>query len=685
MRAFGLLVLCCLGSGLVLGQAPPWLNVMPLPAHWQAEPGQLLIDPSFSIAITGAEDARLQRAGERFLGDLRRRTGMLPLDFSQTDGKSAKLVVRIEHPSQSVQQLGEDESYSLAVSPSGATLNAPNRLGAMHGLETFLQLLNTTSQGFAVPALHIEDKPRFPWRGLMIDVSRHFIPIEVLRRNLDAMAAVKLNVFHWHLSDDQGFRVESRKFPQLQEKGSDGLYYSQEEIRSLIAYAGERGIRVVPEFDMPGHTTAWFVGHPELASAPGPYTIERKWGIFDPAMNPAEERTYKFLNTFIGEMAKLFPDEFFHVGGDEVNGKQWAANAKIQAFMRSRGIRDSAGLQAYFTMRVQKIVSRHGRTMLGWDEILQTGFPDSVVIQSWRGQESLAQAAKLGYRGVLSAGYYLDLMHPAWQHYAVDPMAGGAAKLSLAEQQRILGGEACMWSEYASPENIDSRIWPRMAAIAERLWSPEDTTDTAALYQRMATLDPRLEELGVTANSSYAPMLRRIAGSDDTSSLRTLADLVEPVKDYTREETAPVEPTSLLPLNRLVDAARPESKSARTFAQLVDALVAGRADADAKDEIRRWLTRWRDQAAELRATEAHAFLLDEVMPLSERLAGIASGGLEAMDYLEGRQPVPAAWKSEQLALLEQAEKPQAQLLLTVVPSIRRLVELGSQPRSSQSK
>jgi hexosaminidase len=658
---------------------------MPLPAHWQAEPGQLLIDPSFSIAITGAEDARLQRAGERFLGDLRRRTGMLPLDFSQTDGKSAKLVVRIEHPSQSVQQLGEDESYSLAVSPSGATLNAPNRLGAMHGLETFLQLLNTTSQGFAVPALHIEDKPRFPWRGLMIDVSRHFIPIEVLRRNLDAMAAVKLNVFHWHLSDDQGFRVESRKFPQLQEKGSDGLYYSQEEIRSLIAYAGERGIRVVPEFDMPGHTTAWFVGHPELASAPGPYTIERKWGIFDPAMNPAEERTYKFLNTFIGEMAKLFPDEFFHVGGDEVNGKQWAANAKIQAFMRSRGIRDSAGLQAYFTMRVQKIVSRHGRTMLGWDEILQTGFPDSVVIQSWRGQESLAQAAKLGYRGVLSAGYYLDLMHPAWQHYAVDPMAGGAAKLSLAEQQRILGGEACMWSEYASPENIDSRIWPRMAAIAERLWSPEDTTDTAALYQRMATLDPRLEELGVTANSSYAPMLRRIAGSDDTSSLRTLADLVEPVKDYTREETAPVEPTSLLPLNRLVDAARPESKSARTFAQLVDALVAGRADADAKDEIRRWLTRWRDQAAELRATEAHAFLLDEVMPLSERLAGIASGGLEAMDYLEGRQPVPAAWKSEQLALLEQAEKPQAQLLLTVVPSIRRLVELGSQPRSSQSK
>ena len=211
----------------------------------------------------------------------------------------------------------------------------------MRGLETFLQLVQITSDGFAVPAIAIQDKPRFPWRGLMIDVGRHFIPLEVLKRNLDGMAAVKMNVFHWHLSENQGFRVESKRFPKLQEMGSDGLYYTQDQVRDLIAYARDRGIRVVPEFDMPGHSTAWFVGYPELASAPGPYQIERKWGVFDPAMDPTQERTYKFLDEFIGEMAKLFPDQFFHIGGDEVNGKQWDANPKIQAFMHAHELKNN--------------------------------------------------------------------------------------------------------------------------------------------------------------------------------------------------------------------------------------------------------------------------------------------------------------------------------------------------------
>ena len=469
---------------------PGQLNLMPMPASMQMKTGQLLIDSAFSVGIRGSSDVLVQRAVARFLDNLRRQTGMPPLDMKVTDATQARLVVHSEGASKAVQALGEDESYSLEISPSGAKLDAATPLGIMRGLETFLQLVQTSSDGFAVPAITIQDKPRFPWRGLMIDVGRHFIPVDVLKRNLDGMAAVKLNVFHWHLSENQGFRVESKKFPKLQGMGSDGLYYTQGEVRDLIAYARDRGIRVVPEFDMPGHSTAWFVGYPEVASGPGPYQIERKWGVFDPAMDPTQERTYKLLDGFIGEMAQLFPDQYFHIGGDEVNGKQWDANPNIQAFMRAHGLKNNQDLQAYFNSRVQKIVSKHGKTMVGWDEILRPDLPKDIVVQSWRGQDSLAAAAKLGYRGILSFGYYVDLMWPASRHYAVDPMTGEAANLSPEEKQRILGGEACMWSEYVSPENIDSRIWPRTAAIAERLWSPQDVTDVNSMYQRLQRSQP---------------------------------------------------------------------------------------------------------------------------------------------------------------------------------------------------
>jgi hexosaminidase len=513
----------------------------------------------------------------------------------------------------------------------------------------------------------------------MIDAGRHFIPMDILKRNLDGMAAVKLNVFHWHLSENQGFRVESKKFPKLQEMGSDGFYYTQDEVKGLIAYARDRGIRVVPEFDIPGHTTAWFVGYPELASAPGPYSIERKWGVFDPAMDPTSEHTYKFLDEFIGEMAKLFPDKFFHIGGDEVNGKQWDANPKIQQFMHAHGLKSNADLQAYFNTRIQKIVAAHGKTMEGWDEILHPDLPKDIVIQSWRGQASLADAAKQGYRGLLSSGYYLDLGESASQHYAVDPLANGAAGLTPQQKQLILGGEACMWSEFVSPENIDSRIWPRAAAIAERLWSPQSTQDVNAMYRRLAEVSRNLDWLGLTHNSSYFPMLRRIAGSDDIAALRVLADVVEPVKGYTRESTSPVEPTSAMPLNRLIDAARPESAVARHFSDLVNALIAeqtagGQGTTETAQQIRSFLVLWRDNQANLQPLEGQSFLLKEVIPVSEALSGLAEIGIQAMDYLDHKQLAPDDWKKRQLAFVQQASQPKAQVLIMVAPSIGKLVD-----------
>lgn len=683
----GILAVLLLGSAflsLSAAETRP-LSLMPMPASVQMKTGQFVIDPSFTVGIDGPSDALLQRAVEIFLDNLRRQTGMPPLDMKIAEPAQAKLSIHYERPSKTVQELGEDESYSLDISAAGAKLDAVTPLGIMRGLQTFLQMVQSTSDGFAVPAIAIQDKPRFPWRGLMIDVSRHFIPLDVLKRNLDGMAAVKLNVFHWHLSDNQGFRVESKKFPKLQELGSDGLFYTQDEVRDLIAYAHERGIRVVPEFDMPGHSTAWFVGYPELASAPGPYQIERKWGIFDPAMDPTQERTYKFLDAFIGEMSKLFPDQFFHIGGDEVNGKQWDANPSIQAFMRTHGMKTNQDLQAYFNTRVQTIVSNHGKTMVGWDEILRPDLPKDIIVQSWRGQDSLAAAAKLGYRGLLSFGYYVDLNWPASRHYAVDPISGAAANLTPEEKQRILGGEACMWSEYVSPENIDSRLWPRTAAIAERLWSQQDVTDVHSMYQRLHDVSRWLDWLGLTHNSSYEPMLRRIAGSNDISALRTFTDVVEPVKDYTREEIATVEATSLTPLNRVIDAARPESETARHFTDLVDALIAGHADANAKEEIAMWLSRWRDNQANLQPLENQSFLLKEIVPLSQNLSAVAVTGLQALDYVIRGERAPDSWTAEQFALLDQAQKPTGQLLLMVVPAVRELVEAGSGQKAPPQK
>ena len=249
--------------GVVAAQGQ-W-NVMPMPSSIHAGSGApLTIGQNFSVALEGVSDPRLEHAARRLTARIALLTGM-----TFPDGGAA-LVLRTESAGNAVQSVDEDESYRLTVNPQGAVITAPNPLGAMHGLETFYQLITNDATGWVVPAVAIEDHPRFAWRGLHIDVARHFIPLDVIRRNLDGMAAVKLNVFHWHLSDDQGFRIESKRFPKLQELGSDGLYYTQDGGARNNSYARDRGIRVVPEFDMPGHAASWLVGYPELAATPGP-------------------------------------------------------------------------------------------------------------------------------------------------------------------------------------------------------------------------------------------------------------------------------------------------------------------------------------------------------------------------------------------------------------------------------
>ena len=672
------------GAISMRAQIPSELNVMPLPAHVQVTGGVLKIDEGFTLSLSGYPEARLDRAAQRFVTQMARQTG-IPFRASVVakDPSKATLLITTDHESKPVQELGEDESYSLEVTPAGAKLHAANPLGTLRGLQTFLQLVSVTANGFAAPAVSMQDKPRFPWRGLMIDSSRHFIPIEVIKRNIDGLEAVKMNVFHWHLSDNQGFRAESHKFPKLHENGSDGLYYTQEEIRDVIAYARDRGVRVMPEFDMPGHSTAWFVGYPELASGKGPYQIARKWGVFDPAMDPTNEKTYKFLNELIGEMAKLFPDQFFHIGGDEVNGKEWDANPNIQAFMQAHGIKNNEGLQAYFSQHVQDLVVKHGKTPVGWDEILVPGVAKTIVIQSWRGADSLAAAARMGYRGILSNGYYIDLGWSAARHYAVDPMGGAAASLTAEEKERILGGESTMWSEYVGPENIDSRIWPRNAAIAERFWSPQETVDVASMYQRMEAESKRLEWLGLTHRSYQRKMVQRMAGTaapSELASLRTLTEALEPVKDYTREENAATEPTSQTPLNRVVDAVQPESEASRRFSVGVDQFVASSCkDALKASELRAQLTLWAGNDARLQSLAERSFLVQEARPASSTLSQAAELALNALDRLTQGLPLTEDLKKQQIeamrALELQAHK--SQLALPARAAFQRLIEAAA--------
>ena len=661
----------------VPAQPAPQFDLLPVPATLSPAQGKFMIDAGFRAACIGYSEPRLDRALKRFLLRLQERTGIpLTVGPSTTTGR-AQLEIRCHGAGERVQSVSADETYTLVVTPDRILLDARAPLGILRGLETLLQLTDLDRGSFHFPAVSIEDRPRFPWRGLMIDVARHWQPVEVIRRNLDAMAAVKMNVLHWHLSEDQGFRIESRKFPRLHGEGSDGLYYTQEQIREVVAHARERGIRVVPEFDMPGHTTAWFVGHPELASAPGPYAVERGWGVFDPCMDPTREEVYAFLDAFLGEIVPLFPDAYWHVGGDEVNGRQWNASVRISAFKKRRALKDNEDLQAYFNTRLVSLLTKHGKKAVGWDEILHPGLPKSAVIQSWRGQASLAQAAQQGYAGILSWGYYLDHLRPASFHYLVDPMGQRAAALSEKDRTRILGGEACMWGEYITYENIDSRIWPRAAAVAERLWSHETVRDVDDMYRRLDAVGRDLEALGLHHRSVYPQMMQRMTGTDVPEALKILGDIVEPVKQLARGRMRKY--TSLTPMNRLVDAVAPESDRAREFTRRVDLALATAAGlAQQAADLRRWLTLWRDNHPALRLVLQDSFLLGELETLSENVSLLANAGIQALEYLEsGRRP-PETWSGEQAALLQRADRAQAELLIMIIPGVRKLIAAANQ-------
>ena len=665
-------------TAAILG-APNSSTLLPLPAEARYGQGRLPLKAALKPLLPTPVDPAVAAAVGRTIVRLSPGTRV---------AGTATLQVRYGRVGRA--ELFDEERYSLRVTPMGVSIDAPTSLGVLRALATLEQLPRADKKGRYLPEVDIRDQPRFAWRGLLIDASRHFMPVAVIKRNLDGMAAVKLNVLHWHLTDDQGFRVESKVFPRLQTVGSpDGLFYTQAEVREVVAYAAARGIRVVPEFDMPSHTTSWIVAYPRLASVDSVYAPYTSWRTTNVAIDPTRETTYTFLDSLLTEMTTLFPDPYFHAGGDENDGRNWRRTPRIVAYMQAHGMVRADGktvdrhqLQTYFNRRVMALLQQRGKTMVGWDEILGPDLPKEAVIQSWRGKKGLNEAAKLGHPALLSNGYYLDLNFSAASSYLVDPLPPDSP-LTPAEQKLVLGGEAAMWAEFADSVVLDSRIWPRAGAVAERLWSPQAATQRVPdLYRRLNLLSPQLETLGLRHRRVPELLLKQLAGTGSVAPLRTLAEVIEPVKEYKRHSQG-FSYTTVTPLNRLVDAAPAESEVARRFAVLVDSVVTPRPGAPGflppaprqVTQLRAQAIRWQANDVLLQPLLATNPGLTEYAPLSARLAAVAGVVLERLTQLQAGQAPGPAWLAATRATLDAAQAPAGQAELAVVKAARKLAGL----------
>jgi hexosaminidase len=648
-------------------------NLMPLPATVQSKPGALHIAPSFSYTLHGNTGARLSNAAVRLITRLEMRSGVSLAKSPAPADQQATLTIDVATASdQAVPQPGVDETYTLDIDDHSIIIRARTDIGALRGMETLLQLLQSPGATYIFPAVHLEDAPRFPWRGLMLDPGRHFLPVANILRTLDGMAAVKLNVLHWHLTEDQGFRIESLVYPKLTQLGSNGQFYTQQQVREVIAYASARGIRVVPEFDMPGHIQSWLVGYPELGSAPGPYAIADKFGVMDAAFDPTREATYTFINAFLGEMAGLFPDPYMHIGGDESNGKHWSANPQIQAFMKAHDFKTTPELQSYFSTRIQKILAAHHKQMVGWDEILSPTLPQDAVIQNWHGIEFLMNAARQGHRGFLSQPYYLDQMFSAADMYLADPIPA-SNDLTPEQAKLILGGEACMWSEQVIPATIDSRVWPIAAVVAERFWSPSSARDINDMYRRLAIESLRLEGEGLMQMSGPVRMMRNLAGSSQIQPLEVFINTLQPVVFHVRSREQNPAPATVF--DRLVDAVRPDPPLRHEMPILVDAAIQG--DPPSIDRLNTLFNSWVTAAPALDKLEANSPLLQEASVHIAAFPKLGSMGIEALSYLRNGAVPPAGWDDAQKDTLQSAIKPAELVDFVVLASLQKLVEAAS--------
>ena len=508
------------------------ISIIPRPVQVIPGKGTFELKQSTCIQVTkGSEET-----GKFLQGLLAEATGF-PFRIEEAgDDRDVIDTIRLICPD-AEDSLGE-EGYILSVEPERVNMRAARPAGIFYAIQSFRQLLPVEIEGqskvtgisWNVPAVMIHDRPRFPWRGMMLDVSRHMFPLDFIKRLIDLLALHKMNVFHWHLTDDQGWRIEIKKYPKLTEAGawrassalsdemevSDGIpyggFYTQEQIKEIIAYADSRYIKVVPEIEMPGHAVAALAGFPDLGCTGGPYAVRTSWGIEKDIFCAGNEKTFTFLEDVLSEVLRLFPSEFIHIGGDECPKDRWKSCPKCQTVIQTKGLKDEEQLQSYFIHRIENFLNGKGRRMIGWDEILEGGLAPNATVMSWRGMQGGLAAAQAGHDVIMSptSHCYLDYPPsedpdptlPDWMEvtsvekaYGFEPVP---ESLSSVEIAHILGAQANLWTEFVpTPARAERMIFPRASALAEVMWSEASQRDFLDFKNRLGALLKRMKVLQV--------------------------------------------------------------------------------------------------------------------------------------------------------------------------------------------
>ncbi|MCJ8164030.1 family 20 glycosylhydrolase [Pontibacter sp. E15-1] len=511
------------------------ISIIPKPASVQTKSGQYTISSHTTLVAKDKED----RKAAEFLNAYLQEVYGFQLDI---DKKEKKDYIRLSTRKQA--QAAKNDAYTLNVTPQGVTIEGDTYAGTFYGLQSLIQLLPVEkSASLKIPAVTIQDAPRFAYRGMHLDVGRHMFPVSFLKKYIDYLALHKMNYFHWHLTEDQGWRLEIKKYPELTSVGGfrDGTiigrypgtgntnqryggFYTQEEAKEIVKYAADRHITVIPEIELPGHSSAALTAYPWLGCpGTGPYKVEQTWGIFDDVFCAGKDSTFTFLENVLDEVMAIFPSKYIHIGGDESPKANWKTCPLCQKRIKDEGLHDEHELQSYFIQRIEKYINSKGRTIIGWDEILEGGLAPNAVVMSWRGEAGGIEAAKQNHYVIMTPGTHVYFDHSQSQRedsvtiggftsiekaYSYEPIP---KELTPEQAKYVLGAQANVWTEYMSnPAKVEYQIFPRMSALSEVLWTAPEKKSWPDFEKRLMTQFKRYDLWGANYSKAYYDIMASV-------------------------------------------------------------------------------------------------------------------------------------------------------------------------------